>query len=668
MLDRITFRQRVLALSGCVLFILLFISGFSLFTDKATKEEAQNQVLLSSLLRNSMDADMNHDAIRADVLQAMRAIDAGNTQDLGNVRKEFKEHSDDFLKDIKAIVDKIPSKDLHAEYANVYTALLEYIRFASAVIVAPVQKTELDARYKTFFASFKNMEHLLDKAGTNIEGYEKKGADALASHLNRRAIFVSVFQGLGIAMFLLMAYLILKGVITPINTLEETMTRIAAGDKGLDIPYLDNKAEIGNMAKACERFKQLVLETERLQRDQKDKGREAETNLKQQMLVLTDEIEKEMRETISHVMANAHTVLTISDDMRQSSLRVSAQSEEVSQATQRAQSNVESVAHATGELSISVNEISQQVSHAAVTAQSAVASACETNETVQRLADAVRSVGDVVLLISDIAEQTNLLALNATIEAARAGEAGKGFAVVATEVKNLANQTTKATDSITKQITAIQGATDSAVHAIESIMQTIQEINNTSSSIAAAVEEQGVATSEISSNTKQAAEGTRVVSDKITHVNTEFQRTNELSLRVKETTDEVMKHITNLREHMVEILRNSYAGNRRSSPRYHAPDFNVIATFDGKSYTCSVKDISCEGVALYSKEIGEAALAGSNIGLELSGFTQTITGTVCGIASREIVRLAFKGDDKLFASIARFINARFADNPNALVA
>src|SRR3546814_11080388 len=107
----------------------------------------------------------------------------------------------------------------------------------------------------------------------------------------------------------------------------------------------------------------------------------------------------------------------------------------------------------------------------------AVTEAERTNVQVQGLAAAAQKIGEVVQLITDIASQTNLLALNATIEAARAGEAGKGFAVVASEVKNLANETAKATDEVTGQITGIQAATREAVTAIQSIGKTHAAIN-----------------------------------------------------------------------------------------------------------------------------------------------------------------------------------------------
>jgi len=158
------------------------------------------------------------------------------------------------------------------------------------------------------------------------------------------------------------------------------------------------------------------------------------------------------------------------------------------------------VATASEQLSASINEISQQVTRSATISNEAVVEADRSNEMVQGLAEAAQKIGDVVSLINDIASQTNLLALNATIEAARAGEAGKGFAVVASEVKNLANQTAKATDEISAQVGAIQGATQNAVSAISSIGGTINELSSIATAISSAVEEQGAATQEVTTN------------------------------------------------------------------------------------------------------------------------------------------------------------------------
>jgi methyl-accepting chemotaxis protein len=165
-------------------------------------------------------------------------------------------------------------------------------------------------------------------------------------------------------------------------------------------------------------------------------------------------------------------------------------------------------------------------------ASDAVDQAQKTNARVAELSKAAARIGDVVELINTIAGQTNLLALNATIEAARAGEAGRGFAVVASEVKVLAEQTAKATDEISQQITGIQAATQESVGAIKEIGDTIGLMSEISSTIAAAVEEQGAATREISRNIQQAAQGTSQVSSNIADVQHGASQTGSASSQV----------------------------------------------------------------------------------------------------------------------------------------
>ncbi|MCE1237568.1 MAG: methyl-accepting chemotaxis protein [Hyphomicrobiales bacterium] len=175
--------------------------------------------------------------------------------------------------------------------------------------------------------------------------------------------------------------------------------------------------------------------------------------------------------------------------------------------------NVESVAAAVHELDSSIAEISRQASISADVARGGVVHAGVARDKVQRLTEASEKIGHVVGLIQDIAAQTNLLALNATIEAARAGDAGRGFAVVASEVKNLAGQTTKATEEITGQIQTIQQATREAVDSMAEISGTIDRMNEVASGISAAVEEQSATTAEIARSVADAASGTRMVAE-----------------------------------------------------------------------------------------------------------------------------------------------------------
>ncbi len=216
--------------------------------------------------------------------------------------------------------------------------------------------------------------------------------------------------------------------------------------------------------------------------------------------------------------SSAEELTAIGQQMAGTAEETSAQSNLVSTAAEQVSQNIQTVAAGAEQLDASIQEIAKNAVDAARVATQAVSVTEETNQTMVKLGTSSTEIGNVVKVITSIAQQTNLLALNATIEAARAGEAGKGFAVVANEVKELAKETAKATEDISRKIEAIQSDTQESVNAIAKISSIIKEINETQNTIASAVEQQSATTNEIGRNVSEAAKGASEISENILSV------------------------------------------------------------------------------------------------------------------------------------------------------
>ncbi len=337
----------------------------------------------------------------------------------------------------------------------------------------------------------------------------------MTSTINSTTQSLLVTAGIALALGLLLAWLIGRGVAGPVKAMTGAMTELAAGKLETDIPARDNRDEIGAMAKAVQVFKDNAIAVRRMEEEAKAAAIQADAEKKAAMRKLADDFQSAVGGVVNGVASAATEMQGSAQALTTTAEQTSRQASAVSAATEEASTNVQTVAAASEELAASVTEISRQVTTSSGIANKAVEQARATDAKVQGLSAAASQIGDVVRLIADIAGRTNLLALNATIEAARAGEAGKGFAVVASEVKNLATQTAKATEEIGAKVTEMQSATADSVEAIRSIGETIAEMSAIAAGIASAVEEQGAATQEIARNVQEAAKGTQEVSSNI---------------------------------------------------------------------------------------------------------------------------------------------------------
>ena len=351
------------------------------------------------------------------------------------------------------------------------------------------------------------------------------------------------------------AVVLSRQISLPLTRLERITNRLARQDWGVEVTETNRKDEIGSLAKSILVLRDAAAESEalRIKQDEDEKRNEGEKRAITQRCAAS--FEGSVKQVSNSIGSSAHRMEDAANTLAKITDDTSSQATSVAAAAEEASTNVQTVASATEELSASIREISRQVQASSSTSSEAVAEAERANKLVLGLADAATRIGEVVRLINDIASQTNLLALNATIEAARAGEAGKGFAVVAGEVKALATQTAKATEEISSQIAAVQGATNQAVTAIHGIGGTIGRIHEISGAIAAAVEEQHAATAEISRNIQQASEGTQQVTAYLAKLATATSQVGATSASVRDGSLDISKLSKKLDEEATKFIR-----------------------------------------------------------------------------------------------------------------
>ncbi len=370
-----------------------------------------------------------------------------------------------------------------------------------------------------------------------------------------RTVFTWIVVGLAVVFTLsvCIAVALTRHISRPLVAITEAMRRLAARDTTTMVPFGDRSDEIGAMSVAVQVFKDTMITSDRLEQEQ-SALRAARQERSARIETLVGDFEQKIGGTVSVLAAASTEMEATATSMKENAAQTDRQAVAVAQAADKSSDGVQTVAAASEQLASSISEINRQVASSSGLTTRAVDSVRQTDDTVRALSESATKIGAVVDLITSIAGQTNLLALNATIEAARAGDAGKGFAVVASEVKNLAQQTARATEEIAAQIGQVQQASHGAVAAIREIGGLIKEVGAITTSIAAAVEEQGAATSEIARNVQQTAASTRIVTSNISGVSRAANDTGAAAAQVLDAAGDLSRQAENLSSEVNQFI------------------------------------------------------------------------------------------------------------------
>ena len=534
----VTFRQLMLGKTAVVVVAFLALGAVGLAVVDRRNDAGDDIARYSEAARAQLEADMMHDALRADVLSSILARDA---REFAEVETDLAAHA----KTLREAVGKNASAGLglkaDAAIRDVQAPLEAYLRSAEEIVaLAADDRDQARKELGGFLRAFGELEGRMASVTEAIGDVEKATRDEASSAATRASWTIGV-TALAMAVAIAMLNLrIVREIVERVQASVAAAERLAQGD--LTIRLDDRRSdELGELAESMNR---AIVEMSRII-----------GGLSENAHMLTG--------SAGELAAAAEQVTQASNATRERATNVSASAEEVQQ-------SASVVASSTEQIAVATQEVTRNLTIAAGIATEGVQLSSDMRVALDKLSRSSADIGAITKVISAIAQQTNMLALNATIEAARAGAAGKGFAVVANEVKELARQTETATEDIGRKVGVIHDDMKDAARALERLGAAIGRVDEVAQTLAAAMEEQSVTRSQISYTTAEVAKATGSIAADAAQMAAVAEQSAAAATQTRQAANELLSLADSLGQTVQAFVIDSTAPAglpRRSAPR-----------------------------------------------------------------------------------------------------
>ncbi|MGU3494388.1 methyl-accepting chemotaxis protein [Xanthobacteraceae bacterium A53D] len=509
---RATIGRKLGLVLGLLSLLTVAVSAFGYLQISMEQQRAEEieKIWNGALQAQTLARTIEHAVVAANAVYTSRDKDAARAklEGLQNALKAVAAQREPFFEALGAQLDDLRRARLQAQI-NEFIAYQEDTA-QLGLMISPAAAL-LQASEEPTVRSREQMISTITALGNEVlAGLERTRAIAAATRADAQVALIAV-PAVGLVFALLIAvWLTSRQIQRPLVGLKSTTAALAANNLEVEVPFTGRNDEIGEMAQAIAVFRRALLE--KREQDAALQARSAADHARAEHLAEAARAFEAEAQSMMAAVAEASTKMnSAAGAMAEATSATRDQAKMASEAAGAAARAVDSISGSARHLSESADEIGERIRTTSQIAQEALVETEQTGQAASQLVAAVGKISDVVSVIASIAEQTNLLALNATIEAARAGDKGRGFSVVASEVKALAEQTARATQQVTEEISNIQEASRGTHKAVDLIAETIRSMNLLASEVADAAVGQGHASRDIAVSVDEAAGGSRTV-------------------------------------------------------------------------------------------------------------------------------------------------------------